>query len=72
MPYAPCSAHAPMSTHVVTFLSRCPDRVFTHFFVLVHRQATLPSSETLAAEGRASCEVYQVAYLQNQPSEDAR
>ena len=61
-----------MSTHVVTFLSRCPDRVFTHFFVLVHRQATLPSSETLAAEGRAPCKVYQVAYLQNQPSEDAR
>ena len=44
----------------------------TAFFVLVHRQATLPSSEILAAEGRASCEVYQVAYLQNQPSEDAR
>ena len=31
MPYAPCSAHAPMSTHVVTFLSRCPGHAFTHF-----------------------------------------
>ena len=61
-----------MSTQVITFLSRCPDRVFTHFFVLVHRQATLPSSEILAAEGRAPCKVYQVAYLHNQHSEDAR
>ena len=72
MPYAPCSAHALIWAHVVAFLSRCPDRVFTPFFVLVHRQATLPSSEILAAEGRAPCKVYQVAYLQNQPSEDAR